>query len=245
MPRLALLLLLAGCAPPSPAATTPPLPTEEPDPIDEVPPRSYDDVLADLAAARRALGTRWNAAAPDRPALLAEARSALHAAIRDDIIPPWFGTPWEFYGTSEIPGQGSIACGYFVTTVLRDAGIRLARVQLAQQASEHIVRTFADRGEVTRTHGRAALEVVQEIKERGAGLYTIGLDFHVGLLSWDGEGRVEMCHSSVLAPGTVICEDAARSEAMISGIHVLGPVLSDRVVEAWIEGRGVPTALPR
>jgi hypothetical protein len=45
--------------------------------------------------------------------------------------------------TSETPGRGEIACGYFVSTVLRDAGFGVERVRLAQQASERIVRTLS------------------------------------------------------------------------------------------------------
>ena len=34
-------------------------------------------------------------------------------AIHDE----WMGTPWDFSGTSQVPRKGSIACGYFVSTV--------------------------------------------------------------------------------------------------------------------------------
>jgi len=207
------------------------------------PPLSYNEVREQLDADRRALGRRWMSD-DDRDSVLDEARELLRATIREDLIPPWYGTTWAFYGTSQTPGQGTIACGYFVSTVLKHAGVRVHRVQLAQQASEHIVRTFADPAEVDYTSGRTPLEIVREVKARGAGLYVIGLDYHVGLLSWDGDGRVELCHSSVLPPSTVVCEDAARADAMVSHVHVLGPLLTDRVVEAWIEGKGVPTALP-
>ncbi|MCO4768669.1 MAG: hypothetical protein KDA24_01470 [Deltaproteobacteria bacterium] len=267
MHRLFALFLLVGCT--AQSAPTPPgslpgtrftsagaLPDDDlatallaedaPKPLSDRPrSRSYAEVEGDIEARRKELGREWmNAPAADKVSVRDEARDYLARTIRQDLIPPWYGTPWEFYGTSQTPGEGSIACGYFVSTVLQDAGLRVARVQLAQQASEHIVRTFADRGEVAYTYGRAPLEVVRDVKKRGAGLYSIGLDYHVGLLSWDGEGPVEMCHSSVLAPGTVICEDAVQAEAMLSHVHVLGPVLSDRVVEAWIKGKGVPTALP-
>ena len=48
-------------------------------------------------------------------------------AVAETIIPDWIGTKWDFNGISEKPQQGNIACGYFVTTVLRDAGLNLAR----------------------------------------------------------------------------------------------------------------------
>ena len=209
------------------------------------PPRPYADRVADLAAVRRDLGRDWMNAttAARKSTVLTRARETLHEAIVEQLIPPWHGTEWGFYGTSQTPGQGTIACGYFVSTVLRDAGLRVERVRLAQQASSHIARTFAGGG--TKWFSRAPhLRVVEYIEDQGPGLYVVGLDYHVGFLTWDGSGPVRMCHSSVLWPGSVLCEEAAKSEAMLSEVHVVGDVLTDRVVEAWIEGKAIPTSTP-
>ena len=54
----------------------------------------------------------------------------------------WLGTPYDFNGTAEKPGDGKIACGYFVSTVIRDTGFRVNRFKFAQQPSENILRTF-------------------------------------------------------------------------------------------------------
>ena len=48
-------------------------------------------------------------------------------AITNTIAPAWIGTKWDFNGITEVPQQGKIACGYFVTTVLRDAGLPAVR----------------------------------------------------------------------------------------------------------------------
>ena len=56
--------------------------------------------------------------------------------IAQQIVPHWIGTPWDFNGITQSPGKGKIACGYFVTTVLRDAGVKINRVKMAQCASE-------------------------------------------------------------------------------------------------------------
>ncbi len=50
---------------------------------------------------------------------------------------------WDFYGTTTTPREGKIACGYYVTTVLEQAGFHLQRVLLAQQASAYVVQTLA------------------------------------------------------------------------------------------------------
>jgi hypothetical protein len=72
------------------------------------------------------------------------------------------------------------------------------------------------------------------------GIYIVGLDYHVGFLVYDGDA-VQMCHSSVLWPGTVLCEPAAKAEAMHSMVHVVGPVLTDDVLRRWVQGKAFPT----
>src|SRR5262249_4067776 len=103
--------------------------------------RDYRAVLAKLEAERAKLGLRYqqSAGAAERAEVVAQARSIVTESIFKEIFPAWYGTPWDFYGTTEVPQQGKIACGYFVSTVLRDAGWRVQRVRLAQQASENIV----------------------------------------------------------------------------------------------------------
>lgn len=61
---------------------------------------------------------------------------AFCSLIVEEIIAYLIGTKWDYNRTTEIPRTGSIACEYFVTTVLRDAGVRLSRSKLAQLASE-------------------------------------------------------------------------------------------------------------
>ena len=51
----------------------------------------------------------------------------------------WVETKWDFNGVSRVSRQGSIACGYFVTTVLEDIGFKLNRIKLSQQASSVMI----------------------------------------------------------------------------------------------------------
>ena len=76
-------------------------------------------------------------APPWRPMRGSVLEQALPAMMRC-----WLGTPWDFNGTAKGPGAGKIACGYFVATVLKDAGFQVDRYQLAQQPSENILRSF-------------------------------------------------------------------------------------------------------
>lgn len=176
----------------------------------------------------------------DREATLIEAREVLLTTLTAELIPAWHGTPWNFYGTSEIPGRGKIACGYYVSTLLQHADLDVERIRLAQQPSEHIVRTFTAGGDIRRFRNRPAQDVIDEVERQGEGLYVLGLDYHAALLWNDGE-RVRMCHSSYLGTGAATCEDALTSPAMISKYRVIGKLLDDRMVEGWLRGRSFDT----
>jgi hypothetical protein len=202
--------------------------------------RPYPEALAALAERRAELGTKWGQRGVGREALRREARGAVLGAITRELLPAWFGTPWEFYGASQTPGTGSIACGYLVSTVLAQAGFRVERVRMAQQPAEYIVKTLVPARKTWRFSNRPVEEVVRRVRREGEGLYLVGLDYHVGFL-WNDGAQVWMCHSSYLGTAEVLCEDALTSPAMVSGYHVVGRLLEDGMMEAWLEGRALPT----
>lgn len=157
----------------------------------------------------------------------------------------WEGTPWAFYGTSTLPREGSIACGYYVTTVLEQAGFRIERVLLAQQASAHLVATMVRGTQVAWLRLADGAQAPREIRRRfGDGLLIVGLDAHVGFLRVDGQ-RAAFCHSSWLSPVAVTCEDAGASAAFASKLYVVGDTLNDAALDDWLFGRRVPSQLPK
>src|SRR6476660_4877291 len=106
-------------AAPGPKQTETPLVMEQPawastDPTHNDP-RDYKDVVAKLETERANLGQRYQqAASPAQQAeVVAQARTIVTGAIWKEIFPSWYGTPWDFNGTTEVPQQGKIACGYF------------------------------------------------------------------------------------------------------------------------------------
>jgi len=170
-----------------------------------------------------------------REAVLKQANQAVIGQVTAKLIPAWFGTPWDFNGMSQTPGSGEIACGYFVSTILRDAGFKVQRIKLAQQASEKIITTLApsERVQRFRTGGRAA--VLKQVRKSGDGLYVVGLDFHVGFIVKDGE-RLDFCHSSYLDPPlAVVCNAAADDPGMASEYYVLGHILDPDMMAAWLK----------
>lgn len=197
---------------------------------------------AGYSGARDALeATRLDLARRAPAEARAHARAALLGFLERQAFPAWAGTPWDFNGTSTTPGEGKIACGYLVSTVLLHAGFKVERVRLAQQASANIVATLARGTAVVRFTPRDNADALAQIRARfGDGLYVVGFDYHVGFLRLDGE-RAEFCHSSFIAPGSVVCEAPVPTGAFASRLYVVADALNDRVVDDWLAGRAIKT----
>jgi len=102
--------------------------------------------------------------------------------LTNTIIPFWYGTLWDFNGYTEKPRNGKIACGYFVSTTLRDMGLNLNRFKMAQQTGTSEAQTIACGNsqniyDISIYNGESIENRLLKFKE---GLYFVGLDNHVG-----------------------------------------------------------------
>lgn len=198
---------------------------------------NYKDVLARLEAERLALASRYQqTASPAQQAdVIAQARTVVTRSIYTEIFPAWYGTPWDFNGTTEVPQQGKIACGYFVSTVLRDAGWRVQRARLAQQASENIILSLTTDPYIKRFRRIAISDFVTAVKKWGEGTYVVGLDIHTGFIVNTG-GEVYFIHSSYVEPYAVVREKASESKILAaSNYRVLGKVTADDLfIKRWL-----------
>ncbi|MBL7731110.1 MAG: hypothetical protein JNM88_08030 [Chitinophagaceae bacterium] len=142
--------------------------------------------------------------------------------ITDSLVPCWYGTPWDFNGTTQVPGEGKIACGYFVTTTLRDAGMKIDRVKMAQCVSQNLVYDMC--GDFKKFSNKPLDYFVNTVKKSGFGLYIVGLDNHTGYIYHDGN-EVWFIHSGVLAPRCALKEKAIESETLRrSAYRVVGRI---------------------
>ncbi len=208
---------------------------------------TYSEVLAGIEDARRELGAAYDAAgtAADRAEILDRARRKLVRDVTAGIFPRWYGTPWDFNGVTEIPGEGAIACGYFVTTVLRDAGFRLQRVRLAQVPSETMIRSLVPEDAVRRFSNVSLEDFVAAVRDEGPGLYIVGLDIHTGFLL-NQNGEVSFVHASYVPPREVFREPALDSPILgASRYRVLGTLTgNDAVMRRWLAGAPARTVEP-
>jgi hypothetical protein len=208
--------------------------------------RSYFDARKKLEAERVALSSKYVRArtSEEKREVINSARETMTHSIYSEIFPAWYGTPWDFNGTTETPGQGKIACGYFVSTVLRDAGVKVQRVKLAQQASENIIKSLTTDAYIKRFRQASISEFVQAVQNWGPGLYIVGLDIHVGFIV-NVDRQVYFVHSSYIDPYRVIKEPAVESKILAgSRYRVLGKISADdQFIEKWVKGDEIATRL--
>lgn len=152
------------------------------------------------------------------------------------IFKYWYGTKWDFNGTTEKPNEGKIACGYFVTTTLRDAGVPIDRVKMAQCASEEMIRTLTDKKYIYHFSGISLDDFEKKIKRKGNGLYIIGLDNHTGFISITDDGNY-FIHASGWFPFKVIKEVLGKSSVLgKSKYRVVGKISDDKeFLDKWLK----------
>ena len=204
---------------------------------------AYDSLVQRVEAVRRSLAREYTI--QGSPEVLQRAREYALSAVLDQLLPRWNGTRWSFNGTAKRPGEGSIACGVFVSTILGEAGFRVQRLALARQPSEFIIETLVQRSRIKRFSNVPVERFVEQVRASGPGLYLVGLDCHVGFLVNRGDGLL-FVHSSYVYPWTVICEDASHSRPLVvSKYRVVGKLLDDAMMRKWLDGSTFETKLFR
>ncbi len=204
-------------------------------------PEQYETLKEDIAIRQKRLTQRYNAAQNDseREAVLSESRILLES-ILPEMMRCWLGTQWDFNGISETPGDGKIACGYFVNTVMRDAGFSLPRIKLSQQPSQTILGAFVPRDSMTIRTGMDYSDFHEMLLSKAEGIYIVGLDRHVGFIVHDGN-ELHFIHSSGRAPWCVVDETKENAAALLSSHYrVIGNVTAqDGTLTKWLLNESV------
>jgi hypothetical protein len=160
---------------------------------------------------------------------------AFLSAITKRIFPYWYGTAWDFNGTTQIPQKGKIACGYFVTTTLRDAGYPINRVKMAQCASEEMIRSMTQKKFIFHFSNTNLKKFENELIKKGQGLYVLGLDNHTGFILISNEGNY-FIHASGWYPFKVVREKLSESDVVgNSKYKVVGKISADEeFLKKWL-----------
>lgn len=204
-------------------------------------PKTYASLTRDLERSRKVLAARHAKAKTtgERAAVEADARIILENAL-PGMMRCWLGTPWDFNGTAKGPGDGKIACGYFVATVLKDAGFQVDRYQLARQPSENILRSFIPREACSLSVGKEYQAFVAEVGKREPGVYVVGLDTHVAFIVVR-DGGFRFIHSSGSRPWCVVDESPAGAGVLQrSNWRMLGNLTADpAVLRRWLKSEKI------
>ncbi|MEP2774958.1 MAG: hypothetical protein ABJQ29_09985 [Luteolibacter sp.] len=201
-------------------------------------PERYETLIAEIQRWRTDLAEDYQQAgnAEERAAVERDARLILELML-PEMMRCWLGTPYDFNGTAEKPGAGTLACGYYVSTVLRDAGFRVNRYKLAQQPSENILRTFLPADSCHLRVGKDFGEYVDWVEKKEPGIYLVGLDTHVGFIVNRVDG-MHFFHSSAAGKVGVVDETRQRAGALRrSNWRLLGGLTVDPgVIRTWLKG---------
>jgi len=202
-------------------------------------PQTYSVLSEDLEEHRKRLGRDYHrtTSETERTEILAQARELLELSL-PRLMRCWLGTPWDFNGTAHEPGAGKVACGYFVSSVLQDAGFRVEWAPLAQQASQNILGTFLPPEDMRIRVGTDYEQFLSEVVSRGNGVYIVGLDSHVAFLVVTDGGEIRFIHSSGASPYCVVEE--SREDARVlrsSNYRVTGNLTASKeVIRDWLLG---------
>ena len=124
----------------------------------------------------------------------------------------------------QTPKEGYIACGYFVTTTLRDLGLKIPRVKWAQAASETMILAATD--DVKRFSNADMDQVKKWLLSEPDNIYIVGLDNHTGYVYKKGTDLL-FVHSSPYnkAHGVTAESLDTHSPLTVSKYRVFGRIL--------------------
>ena len=165
---------------------------------------------------------------------LNEARIKLTESLFQDIFNHWYTTKWSFEGHTETPKQGTIACGYFVSTTLRDVGFNLNRYKLAQKSPEEEAKSIACGTTIEKLQNVTKQELKKYFLKQKDGIYFIGLDFHVGYI-YKNNQEVHFIHSNYIENKGVMKETIENSKAIVSSKYFIASIThNDNFIKKWL-----------
>ena len=169
--------------------------------------------------------------------IIEQAKDYVFNSLTSEIFPKWYGTKWEFYGKTKKPKKGSIACGYFVATTLRDSGFNLSISDLAKQPSLYIIKNLISSTPMRNYSNKGVQYTKKKVEESGKGIYIIGLDNHVGFIV-NNSKEIRFVHSSYYDPPlSVVSQPIDSFNPIVNSRHiVIGKILDDEMIRKWILG---------
>jgi hypothetical protein len=194
---------------------------------------NYTSLKNAIEKNRKELQTSYQSSA-DKNEILDKASKKLTQFLIHDVINHWYGTKWSFEGHSEIPKQGTIACGYFVSTTLRDVGFNLNRYKLAQKSPEDEAKVIACGTSIKKFQNVSKHDLKTYFLKQKDGIYFIGLDFHVGFI-YKTKTAVYFIHSNYIDNKGVVKEGVENSKAIVSKkYYIVNITHNQNLAKKWL-----------
>jgi len=177
----------------------------------------------------------------ERQEVLKQAAVLLKTYLEERLIPAWLGTPYDFNGCAQVPQTGSIACGVFITTVLKDAGFNIERIALGIRPAEEIIKNLVEENYIYRFSYKTGGEFLGLLRSYPQGIYLVGLDTHIGFLINDEEGCF-FIHSSRLSSLGVVREEASKAYSLTNSSYRVMGLLNEspQLLRKWLLGERIP-----
>ena len=194
-------------------------------------PESDSSAYADRKDQAEALRVQLKAAFAKGEISIDSVGRAFEHFITHYLFPHWYGTTWAYEGHTDTPGDGEVACGYFVSTTLRHMNLQVNRYHLAQEAAWNAAKSLAIQTDSVKKYSQP--DVLEHSLHDG--LYLVGLSYHVGYL-WKKEGNLLFIHSNYLGDSEVMVEKASESEALLaSDIFVTIRIGNPHLMKKWLD----------
>lgn len=200
----------------------------------------YLGICANLEKARKKFAAELKTAGTEqlRKAIYTRARSLLIQTLSDSLFVCWYGTEWDYNGTTLTPRDGTIACGYFVTTLIRDAGFVIERAALAQCASQSMINTLCPKKDVKVITNNNVAKVREHLLSKPDGIFIVGLDNHTGFIV-KKDSTLRFVHSNYTMIKDGVMSESFDESPVIqnNGYFAVGNFLeSDSTIIKWIKG---------
>jgi len=193
----------------------------------------YSELVNITKNAQKDFYTLYKANQISKDTIVSDARRFIFSMLTKEFFPHWYGTPWNFYGSTRTPKKGNIACGYFITTVLTDVGFDIPLTKWAQSASEIFIKKLTPN--CFKFSNKPISEIRKHLLNQGNGLYLVGLDCHTGFIVVR-DSTIKFVHASYYKPEIgVMSEDIDTwNPFRDSHYRVIGKLLTNEMIVNWI-----------
>jgi hypothetical protein len=198
---------------------------------------NYTTVLNKITKSRDSLAHLYKTTDSEleKKAIIAKAGILFQNSLLYSVFPYWYGTKWDFNGYSEIPREGTIACGYFLSTTLRHAGLPINRYKLAQQTPQNEAKSLASGAKVIELGDVSNKEMLEYFKANCTeGIYFVGLFNHVGFLLYSNN-QLYFIHSNYIGTSGVTLECTKYSLAFHGPVYYIVPLSTNEIfIKKWL-----------